>query len=193
MSSKCQPGAALSRRRFLRGSALLLGFVVGDAVVTTSPAQARARGLPLTSLSAAQAAALEVIGEAMVPGAREAGLVHYVDQQLGADTDQNLLMLKYLGIAPTDHPAFYRQALDNIETASRQGYSTPATELSPAQATGLITDMAGDALPGWIGAPASLCYFALRADSVDVVYGTTSGMAALDLPTMYHIEAPTAW
>lgn len=194
MTSKGCIQAAATRRRFLQGSALVLGFVAaGGALVAATPAEARARGLPLTVLSAAEAAALEVVVEALVPGAREAGIAHFVDQQLGAAAEDNLLMLKYLGFDPAGHADFYHGTLANIDRVSHARFDTPAAAMVPEQAARLVTAMASDDTPVWTGAPASLCHFALRADGVDVVYGTAAGMHTLGMPTMPHIEAPTPW
>lgn len=193
MSSEAFDVAAATRRRFLQGSALLLSFVAGGALVRTTPAKARARGLALSVLNEAEATALEVVVEALVPGAREAGIAHFVDQQIGAAAQDNLLMLKYLGFAPADHADFYRGVLSSIEAFSQAQFDTPTARLTNAQATRVVTDMAGDAIAGWTGAPASLCHFALRADGVDVVYGTPAGMTALGMPAMTHIEAPAPW
>ncbi|MBN7795578.1 gluconate 2-dehydrogenase subunit 3 family protein [Parahaliea mediterranea] len=194
MSSSGWAPAAATRRRFLQGSALALGFVAaGGARIVATPAEARARGLPLTVLDEAEAAALEVVVEALVPGARQAGIAHFVDQQLGAAAEDNLLMLKYLGFDPAGHAGFYREALSNIERFSRAHFDSPAAGLAPERAERLVAAMAGDDIPDWTGAPASLCHFALRADGVDVVYGTAAGMTALGMPAITHIEAPSPW
>lgn len=186
------PGAP-SRRRFLRQSGLALAFAAGGGLITATPAEARARGLALKVLGRGEADILETTAEALVPGAREAGIAHFIDQQLGAAPEDNLLMLKYLGFAPGDHRAFYQTALANIDTLSRARFDRPAAALTRARADQLVAAMASDDTPGWEGPPASLVHFALRADGVDVVYGTAAGMERLDMPRMAHIEAPTEW
>ncbi|MGZ3289479.1 MAG: twin-arginine translocation signal domain-containing protein, partial [Xanthobacteraceae bacterium] len=72
----------MERRAFMKGAAGgALAFTVGGIDVLLSPAAARAQGVPLRTLTAAQAATLEALGETLVPGARQAGIAHFVDQQ----------------------------------------------------------------------------------------------------------------
>lgn len=182
-----------SRRRFLRQSALVLAFAAGNRVVLASPAQARAQRLPLNVLSPTEADTLAVTAEALVPGAREAGIVHFIDQQLGAPAGENLLMLKYLGIPLGEETAFYRTALASIDALSRTRFERPAAALSADEASELARALAADDTPGWTGAPASFFHFVLRSDGVDVVYGTTAGFEHLEIPPMHHITAPQEW
>jgi hypothetical protein len=53
--------------------------------------------------------------------------------------------------------------------------------------------MAQDKLPDWQGLPASLVYFVLRADALDVRYGTQQGFTDLNIPYMAHIAPVTQW
>jgi hypothetical protein len=180
------PGAA-SRRQFLYRGSLVLAFSAGGALLSLTPAQARARALPFELLKAPEVAALETVAEALVPGAREAGISHFLDHQLAAAPGDSLLMLKYLGIPPAGHLGFYRGALDNLDVQSQRLFD------APAQARQLATAMAADNIPGWQGAPASLFFFTLRSDCVDVVYGTAAGFAAIDMPHRPHLPAPAPW
>ena len=45
----------------------------------------------------------------------------------------------------------------------------------------------------WKGRPAALAYAVLRADAVDVVYGTMEGYEALGIPYMAHIAPEKRW
>ncbi|MEM6936752.1 MAG: twin-arginine translocation signal domain-containing protein, partial [Pseudomonadota bacterium] len=81
-----------SRRHFVGASgAGLLTFVVGGCKQELTPSQARKAGADLRTLSASQAALVDALGEQLVPGATEAGLSHFIDQQLAAAPDEQLL------------------------------------------------------------------------------------------------------
>jgi hypothetical protein len=78
--------------RLLKGAAAgALAFTVGGAEVLLTPRAARAQGVPLRTLSAAQAGTLDALGETLVPGARQAGISHFVDQQLSIPPEEALL------------------------------------------------------------------------------------------------------
>jgi hypothetical protein len=177
------PGA--TRREFLAGSSAMLAFLVDGVTLMLTPAEARAQGVPLQHLSPAQGLMLERLGEALVPGARTAGIAHFVDQQLG-QPDSMLLMIKYLGVAPADRTGFYRSALDAALAAT-------ADARAPMADGELLRRMAADDLSAWDGPPASFVYFVLRADALDVVYGTRDGFARLGIPYMAHVEPPADW
>lgn len=182
-----------SRRAFLRGSGLVLGFAVTGGLLSLTPAQARARQLPLQLLSAAEVATLEAVSDALVPGAAEAGIAYFLDQQLAATAEENQLMLKYLGIPAADQLPFYRGALQSIEALAQLRFDAACSALQAAERQQLLAQLAADETPGWRAAPASFVFFVLRADAVDVVYGTPAGSAAIGLPYMPHIQPENPW
>jgi len=57
----------------------------------------------------------------------------------------------------------------------------------------VITGMAADTLTGWAGPPASYVLFVLRADALDVTYGTPEGFENLGIPYMAHIMPEQFW
>ncbi|MDE0841584.1 MAG: Tat pathway signal protein, partial [Porticoccaceae bacterium] len=77
--------ADLSRRDFIASTGIGLTCWVSGVNLLLSPEQARAASIPLDALSDSQATTLGALGNALVPGARTAGLVQYVDKQLGVD------------------------------------------------------------------------------------------------------------
>jgi len=82
----------IQRRAFMKGAAIgALAFTIGDADVMLTPRQARAQGAALRSLTADQAATLDAMGETLVPGAKEAGITHFVDQQISIPPQEALL------------------------------------------------------------------------------------------------------
>src|SRR5437879_11939658 len=71
----------MKRRDFMRGAALgALAFTVGGAQVLLTAREARAQGVPFRLLKADEAETLEALGETLIPGARAAGIAHFVDQ-----------------------------------------------------------------------------------------------------------------
>ncbi len=192
-SDQSLPATSVTRRRFLRDSALLLSFSVCGKMVLATPQQASKRQYPLTTLTDAEASTLAALSEALVPGSRAAGIIHFIDQQLSAPAADNLLMIKYLGFPPSAQVDYYRAALANVTTLGRQQFNAPVESLGTDQLNALVTALASDQTPGWEGPPASLFFFVLRSDAVDVTYGTNQGIEQLNMPLMTHIEAPRPW
>jgi hypothetical protein len=88
---------AIERRAFMQGAGLgLLAFTVGGAEVLLTPRQARARNVPFRLLKEQEADTIEALGETLVPGARQAGIAHFVDQQLSVPPGEALLEARIL-------------------------------------------------------------------------------------------------
>jgi hypothetical protein len=69
---------AMKRRVFLKGASMgVLTFTVGGIDILTTPGDARAPAVPFRLLNGEEAETLEAVGEALVPGAREAGIAHF--------------------------------------------------------------------------------------------------------------------
>lgn len=188
--------AAVSRRGFLRGSAIvggmLLPFTIAGREVVASPAEARAAAVPLRFLTAGEAAVLETLGEALVPGSALAGLAHYVDQQCACAPADCMLMGRYLGLQPP-FGSFYRAALGAVRAALATATGETASARAHSLATALQGAFTGKAFTGWDGPPAGFVYFVLRSDAIDVVYGTPEGFERLGVPYMAHIQPPSGW
>lgn len=182
-----------SRREFLHAGGIgLLAFTVAGCERKLTPADARVEGATYKTLTEAQVAALDALGESLVPGAAAAGLAQYIDQQLSAPLADNMLMIKYLGLEPP-FVEFYRTGLGAYETAAKAQFNLAPQQLQRAQRGSLLDQLATGKLPNWQGPPAGLFYFVLRSDAVDVVYGTPEGFAKLGVPYMPHIMPPTQW
>ncbi|WP_353257894.1 gluconate 2-dehydrogenase subunit 3 family protein, partial [Hyphomonas sp.] len=137
-------GLAPNRRTLLKSAAFgLFAFKVAGADMLLSPAEARARRAALSKLSAEDAARLEAFGEALVPGARAAGLAHFVDANLARPHGESLLTVRYLDVLPP-HDAFYKAGLAALDAASRAVLGGPFEGVSAAAARPLIAAM----LPG---------------------------------------------
>src|ERR1035437_10960054 len=73
----------IERRALIKGAALsALAFTAGGAEVLRSPRQARAQNIPFKTLTGEQVVTLEALGDTLVPGAKQAGISNFVDQQL---------------------------------------------------------------------------------------------------------------
>ncbi len=179
------------RRDILKAGFGLIA-VTGAVPTVVSAAEAHRRALPFKVLAPAQAATLAAFGEVLLPGARAAGVAHFVDDQLAKDPVECLLMLRYFDWPPPYTP-FYTGGLAALDGAAQAAHGVAFAALDAGQATTLVTPMLAGQVPGWQGPPAALVYLAVRADAVDVVYGTVEGTAKLGLPYMAHIEPDPKW
>src|SRR5215468_11791466 len=110
---------AIERRAFVKGAGLgALAFTVGGAQVLLTPAQAFADNVPLHTLKPEEAKTLEAMGETLVPGAREAGIVEFVDQQISGPAEEALLEARILNVRPP-YANFYRAALGAVDRVSQ--------------------------------------------------------------------------
>ncbi|MDJ0928804.1 MAG: gluconate 2-dehydrogenase subunit 3 family protein [Gammaproteobacteria bacterium] len=182
-----------NRRNLLRGAGLgLFSFTVAGVATWLTPREARARGAELQILTADEARLLEAIGEAFAPGATDAGIAWFIDQQLSVPANDSLLMARYFNVPPP-FADFYRASMNALNGLSSARFDKPFTELMAAEAEGLLPALLGAEVEGWQGPPALLVYLVLRNDAVDVVYGTVEGIEALDIPYMAHILPPSKW
>ena len=109
----------IQRRAFMKGAAIgALAFSVGGAEVMLTPRQAQAQNIPLRTLTPEQGATLGAMGEALVPGAKDAGVVNFVDQQLSIPAEQALLEARIMNVRPP-YANFYRAALGAVDKASQ--------------------------------------------------------------------------
>jgi hypothetical protein len=184
----------IERRAFMQGAGLgALAFTLGGVEVLLTPSEARAQNVAFRTLSPAQVETLEALGEALVPGAREAGISHFVDQQISIPAEEALLELRILNVRPP-YMNFYRAALGAIDRASQTnngGRSFAA--LGAAEKHGFIDNMRQNKINGWQGPAGAFVYTVSRNDAIDVVYGTMDGYAALGVPYMPHIAPTKRW
>jgi hypothetical protein len=183
----------IQRRAFMKGAAIgALAFSVGGAEVMLTPRQAQAQNTPLRTLTPEQAATLGAMGEALVPGAKDAGVVNFVDQQLSIPAEQALLQARILNVRPP-FANFYRAALSAIDGASDKTRGRKFAQLSPDEQRDFVNLMRQNKIDGWQGPPGPFVYAVLRSDAVDVVYATMEGYAALGVPYMPHIAPTKRW
>jgi Gluconate 2-dehydrogenase subunit 3 len=184
--------ANIGRRGFVKGATLgALAFTVGGAEVIMAPSEARARGVPFRLLDAHQGETLEALGETLVPQAREAGIAHFIDQQLSVPPHEALLQARIFNFRPP-FADFYRAAITAVDDASKM-FGRNFAELPAADQRTLVDLMRQNKIEGWTGRPGAVVYAVLRADAVDVVYGTMEGYEALGIPYMPHIPPEKRW
>ena len=186
---------AFTRRDFveraIKGSALALSFELGGATLLLTPGEARAQNVPLRNLDTTQARRLQLLGETILPGAVDAGIVHFIDHQLGEDPDNALLLAKYFNVRPP-YSNFYSAGLKVADRMARESLNKSLEELNESELQQLVRAMSA---PTAVvdGFPAVLFYICLRSDCVDVVYGTPEGFKKLNVPYMEHILPPESW
>ena len=183
----------LTRRSFLRKTGVgLLTFYVSGCEVEMTPQEAREIKIAYNVLSGLEVSTLDAVGEILLPGSAAAGLSHFIDHQLGASAEDQLLMIKYLG-TPAPFTPFYKSGLAALNKFSQMRKGQPFAELSQADQTELVGQFSQANPDGWQGPPGPFFYFVLRNDAVDVVYGTKDGVESLGIPYMAHIEPPSRW
>ena len=179
------------RREFLAGvGGGLLALTVTSAYGNINPKEARSRKQLLRKLSGGEGKTLDALGDALLPGAAEAGITHYVDDQLASDAP--LLILKYMDY-PGSSLGFYKQGLASLERVSRARHSRSFHELKPDEKSDLVRAISQNSPDGWNGPPGPLFYFVTRNDAVDVYYGTQEGFGRLNVPYMAHIPPQKNW
>jgi|SRR5579862_9363451 len=190
-SAKDLHNSGITRRDLLgRMSSGLMVLTVSTAWGELTPAEARAKAAPFNNLNGAEGAMLEALGDLLLPGSRDAGIAHYVDDQLGR-TD-SLLFLKYMEY-PAPELEFYRAGLASLNRLcqSRHGGAFPSA--SEEQNIAIVQEISQKNPEGWDGPPAPLFYFVVRNDAMDVYYGTEEGFQRLQIPYMPHLPPPAKW
>ena len=149
----------------------------------------RAQGAALRALTADQAATLDAMGETLVPGAKDAGITYFVDQQISIPPQEALLEARIMNVKPP-FPNFYRAVLGAIDGASSARYGgRNFAQLAGNEQHEFVDLMRQNKLDGWKGPAAGFVYFLLRSDAVDVVYGTMDRYAHLGVPYQPHINS----
>jgi hypothetical protein len=184
----------IERRALIKGAGLsALAFTVGGAQVLLSPRAAHAENIPFGTLSPEQVETLEALGETLVPGAKQAGISHFVDQQLWIPQGEALLEARILNVRPP-FANFYRAALGAVDRASQaKNGDKKFAQLGADDQHNFVDAMRQGKIDGWQGPPGPFVYLIMRSDAVDVVYGTMEGYAALGIPYMPHIAPEKRW
>jgi hypothetical protein len=183
----------IERRAFMKGAALgALAFTVGGAEVLLTPGEARAQGVPFRLLKAHEAETIEALGETLVPGARAAGIAHFVDHQISVPPEEALLQARIMNVRPP-FATLYRGAVGAVDRASQAMHGRRFVQLATVEQRDFVNLMRQNKIEGWQGRPAGSVYAVLRSDAVDVVYGTMEGYAALGIPYQALIAPEKRW
>ena len=172
----------LTRRGVIASTLITASYLILGQRVTLTPAQATELKFTPEVLTHAELGAIEAVAEQLVPGAADAGISPYLDAQLRAGK-HSLLIGKYLGVDISTQIGFYQSLASNLQKALQTDPSIAA----------VVSALRSDTQPGWEGPPASYMLFVLRADALDVTYGTTDGFEALGIPYMAHIMPDKPW
>jgi hypothetical protein len=183
----------IQRRAFVKGAALgTFAFTVGGATQLLTAGEARAIGVPFRLLKANEAETIEALGETLVPGARKAGVAHFIDHQIAAPPEEALLQARILNVRPP-FANFYRAAIGAVDRASDKLNGRKFAQLSTIDQRDFVGLMRQNKIEGWQGPAGAFVYTVLRADAVDVVYSTVEGYEALGVPYMPHIMPERRW
>jgi hypothetical protein len=183
----------IGRRGFVKGATLgALAFSVGGVEVLMTPNEARARNVPFRLLDGHQGETIEALGETLVPRAREAGIAHYIDQQLSVPAQECLLQARIFNFRPP-FAEFYRSTIAAVDEASNKLFGKAFAQLSATDQREFVSRLRQNKIEDWKGRPQGLTYAVLRSDAVDVVYGTMEGYEALGIPYMPHIAPEKRW
>src|SRR3984957_11450061 len=193
MGAEPKPLGELQRRVFLKGAGMgLFAFTLGGAEILMSPGEARARGVPFRTLKAEEAETLEALGETLLPGAREAGVAHFIDQQVSVTPGEALLEARIVNVKPP-FINFYRAAIGAVDKASEARSGRRFAALSSTDQHDFVDLMRQNKIEGWQGPAGGFVYLVLRSDAVDVLYGTMDGYESLGVPYMAHIAPDKRW
>jgi hypothetical protein len=185
--------ALTDRRQVLRSTAAgIFLFQLGGCDDWLTAREAREKGADFRHLETGEIATLEAFGEALVPGAREAGIAHFVDANLLCPHADSLLTIRYLDVLPPYGP-FYATGLAALNAYSRQAENAPFAELDDEAAARVVRPMLAGAMTGWEGPPPPLLYLAVRSDAADLVYGTRDAFDRMNVPYLAHIDPPSQW
>src|SRR4051812_21140372 len=122
----------VGRREFMRGALGALAFTVGGAQVLLTPREARAQGVPFRLLQAREAETLEARGETRAPGARAAGIAHFIDHQISVPPEEALLEARIMNVRPP-YANFYKAAIGAIDKAAGAAHADQRFAALPAQ------------------------------------------------------------
>src|SRR5712691_11714684 len=139
----------IARRAFMQGAGIgALAFTVGGVEVLLTAAQARAQGVPLRVLEPEEAQTLEALGETLAIGARQYGIAHFVDQQLGLPPGYALLTVRTSEVRPP-YADFYCAALGAAERASQGLFGRKYAELAVAEQRDFVARLRQNKIENW--------------------------------------------
>lgn len=184
----------INRRKFVRNTGLgVLAFNVAGVPTLLTPRAAQAEGVTFNRLTQVDAALLATFADHILPGAAAAGVVHFVDHQLGADPQECLLMCKYFPEIKAPFDSFYNGGIAALRQSVSTLHEKSFEALTTAEKNAVTDSLWQGKVENWSGPPPPLFYMMVRSDAVDVVYGTKDGFDELSIPYMAHIMPKEKW
>jgi Gluconate 2-dehydrogenase subunit 3 len=157
-----------------------------------TPGEARVPGGRSGSSTRTRPRLLEARGEALVPGAKQAGVAHFNDQQVSVPPGEALLEARQLNVRPP-FINFYRTAIAAVDEGAEARSGRRFAALGAGEQHDFIDAMRQNKIDGWQGPRSGFVYQVLRNDAVDVVYGTMEGYESLGVPYMPHTAPDRRW
>ena len=145
----------IRRRAFMKGAAMgALAFTVGGVEVMLTAGQARARGVPFRLLNAHQGETIEALGETLVPGARKAGIAHFIDHQISVPPEEALLQARIMNVRPP-FANVYRAAITSVDSASSKMFGRKFVQLATNEQHEFVNNMRQNKIrrldrPAWL-------------------------------------------
>src|SRR5262244_2037837 len=135
--------ATIERRAFMKGATLgALAFTVGGSTIMLTAREARARNFPFRLLKEAEADIIEAIGDTLVPGARQAGIAHFIDHQISVPAEEALLQARIFNVRPP-FANFYRAAIGAVDRSSEKLTGRKFAALSTVDQRDFVGSMEG--------------------------------------------------
>ncbi|MFK8050100.1 MAG: gluconate 2-dehydrogenase subunit 3 family protein [Halioglobus sp.] len=181
------------RRKFLKesGIGIVVATIAGPHLLL-SPAEAKAKSIPPKILSTSEFQTLEAVADVLLPGSVQAGVVHFIDEQLTRDPNDCLLVARYFHVEPP-YAEFYKASVRALDAYAQVKHSKKFDQLNSGLQDQLVGSLFPEQPEGWQGPPSPAVYLCLRNDVVDSMYGTMEGFAKLGIPYLAHIEPPANW
>jgi hypothetical protein len=181
----------MDRRYLLQAGGASLAMTAAAPLSLFDPREARAQGIPFKVLSPEEVTTIEALSDALVPGARDAGVSHYIDHELASPSPR--LLLRFAQLRGPMAP-YYHGALAAFAASMTAQGNGAFSSLSPEAQHTVIEALRTGTIKPWDGTVAPPVFYGMmRNDGVDVVYGSVEGFKNLDIPYMPHIMPKTTW
>jgi hypothetical protein len=182
----------MDRRYLLQAGGASLALGAAAPLSLFNARKARAQGLPFKVLSPDEVATIEALSDALVPGARDAGVSHYIDHELASPSPR--LLLRFAQLRGPMAPYYHGAIAAFAASMTAQGNGALSSLSGDAQHAVIEALRTGTIKPWDAGAVAApIFYGMMRNDGIDVVYGSAEGFKHLDIPYMPHIMPTATW
>ena len=131
-------GPPIDRRQLGIG---LFAFIVAGREILLTPGEAHAQGAVFKTLKAEEVAALQGVGETLVPDAKKLGIAEFVDHQLSIPAEEALLQARIFNVRPP-FANFYRAALGAVDRAAKARHADRTfAQLTADEQRAFVDDM----------------------------------------------------